>query len=316
MLPVKASPPKALSRRALEYVRESKAANTRRAYAAAWREFEAFCGARGAASIPAAPSILVDYLVQLAARKQRVSTMRVKVSAISFAHGLAGHPDPAKHPAVRQVFAGIRRKVGQPARKKAPATLEDIAGMVGTLPAGLKGKRDRAMLLLGYSGAFRRSELVALDVEDLRFGRDALRVTLRRSKTDQEGEGQTKTIADERPDLRPVAALREWLRAGKVRSGPVFRPVDQWGHVRDRRVSDKAVALVVKAAAEASGLDPAQFAGHSLRSGFITEAAKNGAPEWAIQEQTGHKSVTVLRGYMQSAGRGARAAVRAAFGVE
>jgi len=172
--------------------------------------------------------------------------------------------------------------------------------MVEGAPDRLLGLRDRALLLLGFSGAFRRSELVALDVEDLEFTGDGLVVTQRRGKTDQEGVGRKIGIPfGGNPDTCPVRAVRKWLDAAAVMSGPVFRSVNRHGHVQPGRLSDKAVAIVVKRHAPAAGLDPLRYAGHSLRAGLATAAAAAGASERSIMNQTGHRSVPMVRKYIR-----------------
>jgi len=296
------------------FMQAGKAENTLRAYRAAWREFAQFCELHGATALPASPASVAAYLVWLAGRI-KPATMQVKLAAVSFVHRFAHQGDPTDDESVRVVMAGIRRKLGSAPQKKAPAIFGDVALMVEALPDDLGGKRDRALLLVGFAGAFRRSELVGLDVGDVRFNGATMTVTVRRSKTDQEGAGMRKVIPRLDSDLDPASALRTWLTAADINSGPLFRAVSRWGVVGRRRLNDRTVARVVKDAAEAAGLEPRQFAGHSLRSGFITSAALAGAAEWQIQEVSGHKSERVLRGYIRDAGVGGQAAVRAAFGV-
>src|SRR3972149_1509554 len=222
-----------------------------------------------------------------------------------------------------QRFAEAR---GVPSLPASPATvidfitaLADGGAKVATMQVKLAavawgGKRARALLLSGFAGAFRRSELIGVDVADMHVnGKMTIRV--RRSKTDQEGKGITKVIPPiDDAAIDPLRALREWLGAAGIKSGPVFRQIDRWGHVRDARLTSQSVALIVKTAAERAGLEPRQFAGHSLRSGFITEAASAGVEDRDIAAQTGHKSMIVLHGYIQDAGLGAMGAVKAAFG--
>jgi len=300
---------------AAKYAQQSKAANTQRAYRAAWAEFTAWCEARGAQGLPAEVSTVVDYLTALAESGAKVSTIGVKRAAISFAHRTARQPDPTPAEDVRVVMAGITRALGTAPQKKAPITLDDLRRMIDTLPDTLAGRRDRALLLVGWAGAFRRSEMVAVDVGDMRLAKTELRVTLRKSKTDQEGAGMVKVIpalADR--TVCPVTALRQWLDAADIHSGPIFRQMDKWGHVRERRLTAQSVALIVKAAAKRVGIDARQLAGHSLRSGFITTAATAGVESRDIMAVTGHKSEAVMRGYIQDAGLGAKRAVSAAFG--
>ena len=299
---------------ASQYVKASKAHNTQRAYRAAWAEFAAFCDKSGLCALPATPQAVIAFVTALAEKGIRPATIQVKLAGISFAHRTAHQNDPTDFEDVKIVMAGIRRELGTAPAKKAPATFEDVCKMVDCLPDDLGGVRDRAMLLVGFAGAFRRSELVALDVADIHFNGATMTATLRRSKTDQDGAGLQKTIPYLTGKYDPASALREWLKASGITSGPIFRKVDRWGCVGSERLTDRVVALVVKLAAEAAGLEPSQFAGHSLRAGFITSSALAGTPEWAIMEQSGHKSERVLRGYIRACGIGAQDAVRRAFG--
>lgn len=298
----------------MKYVRKARAANTVRAYRAAWAEFQGFADSRGQPRLPATSATVIDYLTALADGGAKVNTIGVKLAAIASAHRTAKLADPTVDHDVRLVMAGIRRTLGVAPQKKAPIMRDELMRMVGALPDTLAGRRDRALLLVGYFGAFRRSELVALDANDLRIN-GMMQIVIRRSKTDQEAEGQVKTfprLGD--TAICPVAALQAWLDAAKIKSGPVFRRIDRWGHAHDRMTS-QSVALVVKALAKRAGLDYRALSGHSLRSGFVTQAYIDNARTFDIMDQTGHKSEHTLRGYAHLAGRGASAAVRAAAGV-
>jgi len=289
-----------LAERARGYAERAKADNTVRAYRADWRDFAAWCEARAQPALPAPPETVALYLTDLAGMGRKASTIGRRLSAISQAHQLAGFPSPTKDGRVRAVLAGIRRTHGSAQEAKAPALADDIRAMVAALPAGLVGTRDRALLLLGFAGAFRRSELVALDVADLAETRDGLVVTLRRSKTDQAGQGRTIGIPrGQRPETCPVAAVETWTIAAGIAEGALFRPVDRHGGVSPRRLTAQSVALVVKKRAKAAGLDPARYAGHSLRAGLATSAAAAGASERAIMDQTGHRSVAMVRRYIR-----------------
>jgi site-specific recombinase XerD len=288
--------------RARDYAPEARAANTRRAYRADWRDFTSWCEGHGRPALPAAPETVALYLTDLAGRC-KTSTLQRRLSSIAQAHQLAGHAahdSPTRHATVRAVWAGIRRAKGTAQAGKAPALTADVRAMVATLPDTLLGLRDRALLLLGFAGAFRRSELVGLDVGDLEAGRAGLVVTLRRSKTDQEGEGRKLGVPyGAHPDTCPVRAVQEWLDATGFREGPLFRSVNRHEQVQPGRLSDKAVALVVKRAAAAAGRDPARYAGHSLRAGLATAAAMAGASERSIMAQTGHRSERMVRKYIR-----------------
>jgi integrase len=208
---------------------------------------------------------------------------------------------------VRLVWAGIRRTHGTAQEGKAPALVEDLRAMVEAMVPRRCGQawrllelRDRALLLLGFAGAFRRSELVSFDVEDLELSRAGLAVRLRRSKTDQEGQGRRVGIPrGQRAETCPVRALQAWLERARIEAGPIFRGVNRHGQLQSGQLSDRAVALVVKRRAAAAGLDPERLAGHSLRAGLATSAAAAGASERKIMDQTGHKSVTMVRRYIR-----------------
>lgn len=297
------------------YAEKARSEGTLRVYGSAWRGFEQFAGD---GALPATPGVVVAYLVALADRGAKVSTIGVKLAAVSFRHTSARLVDPTTDRDVRLVMAGIRRSLGVRPTKKAPVLLGELRAMVAVCDtSALQGKRDRALVLLGWAGAFRRSELVALDLGDLSFpSGGGVRVTLKRSKTDQEGAGMLKVIPSiEALELDPARALRAWLDAAGIKLGPVFRQVDRWGRVASGRLSGRAVAVIVKRLARLAGLDPSGFSGHSLRSGFTTAAASAGVESRDIMAQTGHKSEEVMRGYVQDAGLGASLAVRAAFGL-
>lgn len=303
-----------IKRKATKYAERSRAPSTDKAYRAAWADFEEFCQEYRAVALPAQPSSVAAYITHLA-DGQKVATIQLKLAAIAAAHRRAGHPNPGDDERVKTIMAGIRRTLGTAPDKKAPVRLDQLRKMIESLPDGLAGVRDKAIILAGWAGAFRRSELVGLNVSDLRFAPDKMSLRVRRSKTDPEGQGKTKTIPVlDDSQICPVRALRAWLKAASIGEGPLFRAIDRWGHVRQSRLSDKAVALIVKAAAERAGLDPDLFAGHSLRSGFVTAATSGRAESRDIMQQTGHTSETTMRGYIQDAGLGAMAAVRAAFG--
>ena len=285
--------------RARGYADEATAANTRRAYRADWRDFSAWCADNHRIALPALPETVAVYLAAQAGHR-KASTIGRRLSAIAQAHKTAGLDSPTGEAAVRQVLAGIRRRHGTRQVGKEAAVTADVRAMVGTLEDSLPGRRDRALLLLGFAGAFRRSELVALDATDVAKTRDGLVVAVRRGKTDQEGVGREVGIPyGSTPATCPVRAVADWLELSDIAEGPLFRPIDRHGNLRPRRLTDQSVALVVKRAAMAAGLNPKIYAGHSLRSGLATAAAQAGVSERAIMEQTGHKSLPVVRRYIR-----------------
>ncbi len=284
-----------LIERARAYATRAKSDSTRRAYQTDWADFETWCASQGFEPLPATPAVVGLFLAERAAVLKPASLSR-RLAAISVQHRQAGHHLDTRAPAIRDVMIGIRRekaKAGAVTVKKTAAVSDDIRAMVGTLDGSASGVRDRALLLLGFAGAFRRSELVALDAGDITVRKEGLAVTIRRSKTDQEGQGRQVAVCyGSDPTTCPVRAVKAWLALVGT-DGPLFRAINKGGRIGTERLSDKAVALVVKRTAETAGLDPALYAGHSLRSGFATTAARNGASEAAIMRQTGHRSVQV-----------------------
>ena len=281
------------------YLGASRSPATMRAYASDWRAFTAWCDGHHLMALPAEPTTVVLYLTDLA-RTAKSATLRRRMSSISVTHQAAGHASPTADILVRSTWSGIRRTNGVAQSAKTALLTDDIRNMVETLPDTLIGQRDACLLLLGFASALRRSELVALDVYDVTDTNDGLVVIVNRSKTDQEGEGRQVGVPyGSNPTTCPVRASRAWLDASGIDNGPLFRPIDRHGHLGTERLSDRAVAIVVKRTALAAGLDPKLVAGHSLRSGMATSAARAGATEAQIMNQTGHKSLPVLRRYIR-----------------
>jgi site-specific recombinase XerD len=288
-----------LVERTADYARHSKSPATVRAYEADWHHFQAWCRARNLTSFPAAETTVCLYLSDLA-ESHKPSSLQRRLAAISQVHQAAGHETPTQSARVRTVMAGIRRVKGTAPNCKEPVLVEDIRRMVASLPNGLVGARDRALLLVGFAGGFRRSELVGLDVGDVTCNCEGLVITLRRSKTDQEGQGRKVGIPyGSAPMTCPARAMRAWLDAAVLQSGPVFRHIDRSGRIHDGRLSDRAVALIVKRYVRAIGKSPERFSGHSLRAGLATSAAIAGASERSIMKQTGHQSVNMVRRYIR-----------------
>ena len=282
------------------YARAEKAVATRRAYGSDFALFRTWCDAKGVPALPAQPEIVAAYLAAEASRGAKPSTISRRLAAIRYAHKLACYQPPTNSEPVKATLRGIRRTSGSAPTRKAPATADKILAMVAMTDGCLKGIRDRAILLLGFAGAFRRSELVALDVTDLEFCESGLRVTVRKSKTDQEGQGATVAIVPGSIAC-PVEATRAWLEAAGITEGPLFRATSRSGKTSDHRLSDRAVAEIVKAHARRVGLDAADFSGHSLRSGFLTSAARRGASIFKMMDVSRHRSVDTLRGYVRDA---------------
>lgn len=290
------------------YQRASKAEATVRAYTSDAKVFQDWCRRYGFRSMPATPDAVAGFIVAEAEAGRAASTLGRRIAAIRYAHRLAGQPDPTDNEGVRAAMAGARRRIGVAPNQKAAATVDIVQMLLARTPQTLAGTRDRALLALGFAGAFRRSELVALDVEDLREDPEGLRVRVRRSKTDQEGRGLEKAIPHGRY-VRPVALVRDWLDAAGIVSGPVFRPVTRGQRVLGPlypghpgpRLTDRAVADIIKGYCRAAGFDAALFSGHSLRSGYITTAAERGADLSRIMDQSGHRDPKTVLGYVRRA---------------
>jgi site-specific recombinase XerD len=282
-----------------EFIRASKAENTLRGYQSDWRDFYQWCEGRGVAPLPAMPETVAAYIADCAARL-KVGSIQRRLNAITEAHKAVGLESPTHSAMVANAMKGIRRTKGTAPVQKAAAFTDDIRAMVDAADTGLIGARDRALVLLGFAGAFRRSELVALDLSDCTFSKDGLTVTLRRSKTDQDGQGRKVGIPyGSNPETCPVRTVQVWLELAGIALGPRFCSITRHGQLQPDRLSSIDVARVVNKLAQRAGLDPAKFAGHSLRAGHATSAAIAGASERSIMNQTGHRSVQMLRRYIR-----------------
>ena len=291
--------PSPLPAQVREFIRASKAESTLRGYQSDWRHFCVWCEAHSIHFLPANPDSVALYITECAGHLKPGSIQR-RLNAVAEAHKAVGLEPPTHSPVVVNTMKGIRRTLGTAPTQKTAALTDDIRVMVDVTDAGIIGARDRALILLGFAGAFRRSELVGLDVEDCAFGRDGLTVTLRRSKTDQLGAGRKIGIPyGSNPDTCPVRTVQAWLEQSSVSAGALFRSINRHGHVQPGRLSGIDVARVVKKLADRAGLDASKYAGHSLRAGHATSAAIAGASERSIMNQTGHRSVQMVRRYIR-----------------
>jgi site-specific recombinase XerD len=290
-----------LGRQAQEFAAAAKASNTLRAYQADWNDFREWCETHQCASLPALPQTVALYLTDRAATLKTSSLAR-RLTTINRAHQAAGRPSPAtmQNAVVSEVWKGIKRKKGTAQHGKKPFLTPDLRRIIAELPQDLRGLRDRALLLAGFAGGFRRSELAALRVEDLETTPDGLVVRLGTSKTDQEGQGRPVALPyGSDPRTCPVRAIRAWVDQAGITAGPLFRAIDRVGLVSDHALHTDSVGYLVKRAAGRAGLETADYAGHSLRSGLATQAAMNGASELAIMKQTGHRSLATVRKYIR-----------------
>jgi len=286
---------------AADFARASKARATQDAYESDFRIFESWCRPCGLSALPATAESLCAFLADQASLGKRASTLGRRLAAIRYFHRAASFDTPTGDEKVKAVLSGIRRTIGAAPSRKRAATSDLVLSMI---PRGdsLRELRNRAIILVGFAGAFRRSELVALDVSDIEETAEGMLVTLRRSKTDQEGLG--RRVAIPRGEIAcPVAALRAWLNAANITEGAIFRRIvnKRAQRVTDRRLAGRNVASIVKQSAANLGFDPLSFAGHSLRAGFVTSAVKRGANLIKITDVTGHRSLEMLKTYSRDA---------------
>lgn len=276
-----------------QYVRHSLSPNTQRAYLADLAHFQK-CGGR----VPASPNDVASY-VAAHAEVLSIATLVRRLATISKAHAVGDLPNPCRTEIVRATLRGIKRMRGSAQRQAKPLLREELSLVIDGLGDGAKDVRDRALLLLGFAGGFRRSELVGLDWADVERVRQGLIATLKFSKTDQEGAGRKIGIPYGRTRCCPVTALDAWLALARIEIGPLFRPLDRHGHIQAGRLSGEAVSLVVRQRVAAAGIDPSGFSGHSLRAGFVTSATRAGVPFHKISAQTGHASYAMLSRYIR-----------------
>ncbi len=280
----------------------AKSSATRKAYRSDWKQFEFWCQARCLAALPAAAETIALYLADLQ-RTHKPATLQRKLASLNRAHEAAGYHSPAtmREAVVSETLKGIRREQGTLQQGKEALLMKDLRRIVADLPDTLQGQRDKTLLLFGFAGGFRRSELVALCVEDIAANEQGLIVHLRKSKTDQEGQGAVVGLPyGSRPLTCPVRNYQNWLRLSQLNEGPVFREVNRHGQLGAIALHASSVARILKRAVRKIGLDPAVFAGHSLRAGFVTEAYLNHASEIDIMRQTRHQSLATMRRYIRN----------------
>ena len=286
------------------YQAAADAPATLRAYAADLAHFKAWCEAHGFKPMPASPETVGAYLAA-AGLGYALPTLRRRVAAIARAHRIAKQPLDTRHPAIRETLRGIARTHGEPARRSAALTTDEIRRLVEVCGDDLAGLRDRALLLIGFAGALRRSELVGLDVAHIRPTTAGLRLMIPRSKTDAAGEGaEVGIMRGTREDTCPVRALRAWLRAAEIGDGPLFRRITQWGTVGTKRLHPDAVRQILARRAPAAGIKGTRLepvTPHGMRAGFVTTAYRNGVPDEEIMGHTRHRSLTTMRSYVRRA---------------
>ena len=297
---------KALQEETLLNLQSSKANNTVRAYKSDFNDFRLFCAQNGFKSLPSEPKIVSLYLTYLSTKDIKMSTLKRRLVSIGVVHKLKGHYLDTKNPLIIENIMGIKRRKGSVQKGKKPLlinTLKEIINVIDKVKnEEIKKARDRSIILIGFSGGFRRNEIVSLDYEDLDFVPEGLKVSLKRSKTDQFGEGLVKGLPYfDNSQYCPVVSIKNWIEISKINSGPLFRRFTKGSKLSDNRLSDQTVALLIKDYLKIAGIESSYYSGHSLRSGFATSAAESGAEERSIMAMTGHKSTEMVRRYIKEA---------------
>ena len=297
---------KAIKEETLLNLKSSKANNTIRAYKSDFDDFELFCIKNGFKSLPTEPKIISLYITYLSTKDAKMSTLKRRVVSIGVIHKMKGHYLDTKHPAIIENIMGIKRRKGSMQKGKKPILINNLKKIINAIDENIKDEikklRDRSLILIGFSGGFRRNELVSLDYNDLDFVQEGLKITLRKSKTDQFGEGSIKGLPYfDNTQYCPVISISKWLEISKINAGPLFRRFKKGLRLSDNRLTDQTVALLIKEYLNLAGIDNKNYSGHSLRSGFATAAAESGAEERNIMAMTGHKSTEMVRRYIKEA---------------
>ena len=296
---------KALQEETLQNLQSSKANNTVRAYRSDFNDFSLFCLQNGFKSLPSEPKIVSLYLTYLSTKDVKISTLKRRLVSIGVIHKLKGHYLDTKNPSIIENIMGIKRRKGSIQKSKKPILISDLKEIINVIDkekVEIKKYRNRTIILIGFSGGFRRNEIVSLDYHDLDFVPEGLKINLRRSKTDQFGEGFTKALPYfDNTQYCPVSSLKNWLEISKIKSGPIFRRFVKGSKLSENRLTDQTVALLIKEYLNLTGIDSKNYSGHSLRSGFATSAAESGVEERSIMAMTGHKSTEMVRRYIKEA---------------
>ena len=297
---------KALQEETLLNLKSSKALNTIRAYKSDYRDFGLFCVKNGFESLPADPKIVSLYLTHLSTKDVKISTLKRRLVSIGVIHKLKGHYLDTKHPSIIENIMGIKRRKGSIQKGKKPLLINNLKQIIDVIDSHnneeIKKFRDRSLILIGFSGGFRRNEIVSLDYEDLDFVGEGLKINLKRSKTDQFGEGAIKGLPYfDNSQYCPVLSLKKWIEVSNIKYGPLFRRFAKGSKLTENRLTDQTVALLIKEYLKLAGIDSKNYSGHSLRSGFATSAAESGAEERSIMAMTGHKSTEMVRRYIKEA---------------
>ena len=299
---------KALHEETLNNLKSSKSSNTIRAYRSDFKDFGAFCANNGFKSLPTEPKIVSLYLTHLSIKDTKVSTLRRRLVSIGMIHKLKNHYLDTKHPIIIENLMGIKRKKGSYQKGKKPILLNHLKLIIETIDkdtsdeTGIRKLRDKTIILLGFAGGFRRVELISIDFEDLEFVSEGVKIFIRRSKTDQFGEGMIKGLPYfDNQKFCPVWHLKKWLDVSKIKSGPIFKRFSKGLILGKKRLTGQSVALFIKKYLSEGGIENKNYSGHSLRSGFATVSAESGADERSIMAMTGHKTSQMVRRYIREA---------------
>ena len=297
---------KALQEETLLNLKSSKANNTVRAYKSDFNDFGLFCAKNGFKSLPSEPKIVSLYLTYLSTKEAKMSTLKRRLVSIGVIHKLKGHYLDTKHPAIIENIMGIKRRKGSIQKSKKPILVNSLKLIINAIDQQnkeeIKKLRDRSIILIGFSGGFRRNEIVSLDYDDLDFVPEGLKINIKKSKTDQFGEGFIKALPYfDSSQYCPVASLKKWIEISKITSGALFRRISKGSKLSENRLTNQTVALLIKKYLNLIGVDSKNYSGHSLRSGFATSAAESGAEERSIMTMTGHKSTEMVRRYINDA---------------
>ena len=289
----------------LNNLKLSKATNTLRAYKSDFRDYREFCAKHGFSSMPTEPKVVSLYLTHLSANS-KMSTLRRRLVSIGVVHKLKGHYLDTKHPIIVENLMGIKRKKGSIQIGKKPILINHLKQIINVIDdqkiEKIKKLRNRTLILLGFGGGFRRTELISIDYEDLDFVEEGVKITLKRSKTDQFGEGLIKGLPYfPNEKYCPVSSLKNWINLSNIKTGPIFRRFAKGSILTGHRLTDQSVVLVIKDCLKLAGIENQNFSGHSLRSGFATVAADSGADERSIMAMTGHKTTQMVRRYIRDA---------------
>ena len=297
---------KSLQEETLLNLQSSKANNTVRAYNSDFNDFGVFCAQNGFKSLPSEPKIVSLYLTHLSTKDAKISTLKRRLVSIGVIHKLKGHYLDTKHPSIIENIMGIKRRKGSIQKAKKPILINSLKLIINAIDKEnnqeIKKFRDRSIILIGFSGGFRRNEIVSLDYDDLDFVPEGVKINIKRSKTDQFGEGFTKALPYfDSSQYCPVISLKNWLDISKITSGPVFRRFLKGSKLSENRLTDQTVAILIKEYLNLAGINSKNYSGHSLRSGFATSAAESGVEERNIMAMTGHKSTEMVRRYIKEA---------------